>query len=234
MKQLITVTAAFLCSIVAIAQSKQIRVVTEFNAISSATGIIVEITQGDENKVTVSASNDEYIDNLKTEVDNNGMLKIYYSTNEKGWNNRNVKNLKLNAYVTFKSIKKLKASSGSTIQSTNTVNANSLVIEVSSGSNIEAAIKSTDCEIELSSGSSAKINGIAKSVNVTATSGSNFKATDLNTENCKASVSSGAEIKIAVSNKLVASASSGGSIRYKGNPEVEKKSVSSGGQVKQM
>jgi hypothetical protein len=111
MKQLITVIAAFLLSIATIAQNKQIRTVEDFSGISSETGIEVEITQGNENKVEVRASKDEMVENIKTEVDKNGVLRIFYKTKERGWNNNNVRNLKLNAYVTYKSINKLRASS---------------------------------------------------------------------------------------------------------------------------
>jgi hypothetical protein len=233
MKQLLTAAALFF-SVLVMAQTKQTRTVADFNGISSATGITAEITQGDENKVVVSTSKDELTENLKTEVDKDGTLKIFYKTKEKGWNNNNTKNLKLNAYVTFKKINKLVASSGSALTATNTVKTDALSIDVSSGADFEAAIQATDCNISVSSGSSTKMSGAATNVKVSASSGSTFKAADFVAENCNASVSSGAEIKIGVSKKLSASASSGGSIKYKGNPTVEKKAVSSGGEVKAM
>jgi hypothetical protein len=231
MKQLFTVAGIFF-SVLAMAQTKQIRTVSDFSGISSASGIMVEITQGEENKVVVSASKDALVENLKTEVDKDGLLKIYYKNKENNWKSN--KNLKLNAYVTFKNINKLSASSGSSLTAANTVNADVLGINVSSGASFTAAIKSVDCSVDISSGSSSKVSGTATSIKIDASSGSVFKAADLSTETCKASASSGAEIKIGVSKKLSASASSGGSIKYKGNPEVEKKSVSSGGEVKAM
>lgn len=231
MKQLLTSVALFL-SVIVMAQTKQTRTVADFSGISSATGITVEITQGEENKVIVSTSKDELTENLKTEVDKNGVLKIFYKTKEKGWNNNNTKGLKLNAYVTFKSVNKLMASSGSSLTATNKVKSDAISIDVSSGASFDAAIQATDCNIDISSGSTTKMSGTAINVRVSASSGSTLKAADFVTENCSASASSGAEIKIGVSKKLSASASSGGSIKYKGNPEVEKKAVSSSGQVK--
>jgi Putative auto-transporter adhesin, head GIN domain len=219
-------------SLITFAQTKQTRTVGDFSGISSATGIKVEITQGNENKVVVSSSKDELIDNLKTEIDKNGVLKIFYKNQDRNWNKN--RNLKLHAYITFKSISRLAASSGSSLSSTNTITANALNIDVSSGSELDVAIDTKDCVIDISSGSSSKVKGIATNVKIDASSGSSFKAAELNTETCTASASSGAEIKIAVSKKLTSSASSGGSIRYKGNPEVEKKSLSSGGEVKPM
>lgn len=233
MKQLLTATALFFSTIV-LAQTKQTRNVGDFSGIGSATGITVQITQGEENSVVVSSSKDELTENIKTEVDKNGVLKIFYKTKEKGWNNNNKKGLKLNAFITFKNINKLMASSGSSLTATNTVKTDALSIDVSSGANFDAAVQATDCNITISSGSITKMSGTASNVKVSASSGSAFNAANFVAENCTASASSGAEIKIGVTKKLSVSASSGGSIKYSGNPEIERKAVSSGGQVKSL
>ncbi len=214
------------------AQTKQTRTVANFSGISSATGIDVAITQGEENSVVVSSSKDELIENLKTDIDKNGVLKIYYENPERNWNGN--KNVKLNAYITFKNISKLTASSGSSLHGTNTINASDLTIEASSGANLDGSIKSNECSVSASSGASVKLNGTSENASIDASSGADIKAAELNTENCKANASSGADIKISVSKKLSASASSGADIKYKGNPELTKKSEGSGGSIRKM
>jgi hypothetical protein len=232
MKQLVIVLACMF-SLMAFAQTKQTRSIGDFSGISSATGIEVEITQGNENAVLVSASKDEFIDRMKTEVDKNGVLKIYMESKKgMGWNNRY--NVKLYAYVTYKSINKLVASSGSSLESKNTVKSDALSIDVSSGARVDVDIETKDCEVTMSSGSDTRVKGTATNIRMDASSGSIFKGADLSTETCRAAVSSGAEIKIGVSKKLSASASSGGSIKYKGDPEVERKTESSGGSIRKM
>jgi Putative auto-transporter adhesin, head GIN domain len=232
MKQLVIVLACMF-SLMAFAQTKQTRSIGDFSGISSATGIEVEITQGSENAVVVSASKDEFIDRMKTEVDKNGVLKIYMvNKNGMGWNNRY--NVKLYAYVTYKSINKLMASSGSSLEAKNTIKAEALSIDVSSGASVEADIETKDCEVIMSSGSDTRVKGTATNIRMDASSGSSFKGADLSTETCRATVSSGADIKIGVSKKLSASASSGGSVKYKGDPEVERKAESSGGSIRKM
>jgi Putative auto-transporter adhesin, head GIN domain len=232
MKQLLTILVCMF-SLLSFAQTKQTRTVGDFSGISSATGIKVKITQGNENAVVVSSSKDELIDNLKTEVDKNGVLKIYYKNpNKLNWNK--TRNVQLNAYITYKSINSLAASSGSSMESTQAVNGEALSIDVSSGAEMELEIVTTNCTINMSSGSIAKVGGNAANVKIDASSGSSFKGTNLTAETCKATVSSGADIKMEVTKKLSASASSGGSFKYKGNPEIEKKTTSSGGEVKPM
>ncbi len=230
MKQLLALIALSF-SINIMAQTKQTRTVADFSGISSASGIAVQIKQGTVNEVIVSSSKDEMVNNIKTEVDANGVLKIYYKNpNKTSWGNN--KNVKLNAYVTYKSINTLMASSGSSMVADLAVSADVLKIEVTSGAEMELDIETKECIISLNSGANAKIGGNATNAKIDASSGSNLKAEKLTIENCTATVTSGAEIKVEVTKKLNGNASSGGSIKYKGNPTVESKKTSSGGEVR--
>jgi hypothetical protein len=225
MKRILT-AVAILISTVTFAQTKQQRSVSGFSGISVATGIEAEVTQGNEDAVSITASDDKYLADVKTEVVN-GVLKIYLDGQNK--NNRD-KNRKIQAFVTYKSINKLLGSSGASIKTTNAISGGTLLLDMSSGAQFKGDLKATDLTINQSSGAISKVSGSATSVNADVSSGSIFTAPDLSSENCKASASSGAVLKLGVSTKLTARASSGGVINYKGNPEVDK-SVSSGGVV---
>lgn len=224
MKRILT-ALAILISTAAFAQTKQQRSVSGFTGISVATGIEAEITQGSEDAVSITASDDKYLANVKTEVVN-GVLKIYLE----GMNKNNDRNRKIQAFVTYKSINKLSGSSGASIKTTNAINGSALLLDMSSGAQFKGDVKSTDFTISQSSGAISKVSGSATSVNADVSSGSIFTGTDLSSDNCKVSASSGAVLKIGVSTKLTARASSGGVVNYKGSPDVDK-SVSSGGVV---
>ncbi len=209
-------------------QTKQIRTVGDFSGISAASGIKVEITQGSENSVVVSSSKDELVNKIKTEVDKGGLLKIYYEYEKGMW--KRAKNLQLNAYVTFKSVEKLMVSSGAQLITMNTVSAANLALTASSGGACTGTVKATDARIDVSSGGVIKLSGSSTNTKIDGSSGGSFKGKDFATENCTADVSSGGDIRITISKTLVANASSGGSILYKGDPIVDKK-TSSGGNV---
>ena len=226
MKKLLTCVALLMCTI-AWCQTKQQRTVADFTAVSGATGIRVELTQGTENAVWVSASDEKYLANIKTGVEN-GMLKIYYDNKDKMINKDH--HIKLEVFVTYKSINKLAGSSGSMITAKNAINASAFYLDMSSGSQFTGEIKATDLKIDLSSGAMSKVSGSATDARADVSSGGIFTGSDLSTETCKASASSGGILKIGVSKKLTANASTGGIVHYKGNPEVEK-SVSLGGIV---
>ena len=138
------------------AQTLQKRDIGSFNGIISASGIIVEITQGNEESVSVSATNDDYLNNFKTIVEN-GILKIYFES--KKWNDRNQKNLKLKAFVTFKLLNAVSVSRGSLLTATNTISNLRLNVSVTSGAQFNAAIKTDELVLNQSSGSVSKITG---------------------------------------------------------------------------
>ena len=230
MKILISLFALFLSANL-LAQTEQVRPIGEFSGISSASGINVQITQGEVNKVIVKSSTGDNIDRIITEVDKNGVLKIYMEYNKtKGW--KNTKGEILSAYVTYQSINKISASSGATLKTTNVLKTTSLSVDASSGAVLNASVQAGDAKIEVSSGSNATLTGTASNVKIEVSSGSVFTGINLETQQCKATASSGANISIAVAKSLTAVASSGGTIKYKGNPGVDKLSTSSGGEVK--
>ena len=225
---------ALACLFIAVKVNAQIiqpRIVADFNAIECASGINVELTQGNENKVAVSAGDEKYLPELKTEVQN-GVLKIYADYKEKLW--RNDKNKKLKAFVTYKNINKLTGGSGAIVKAINAINNTELRMEMGSGATFTGEIKVTDLSIELSSGAVTKLTGVALNVKAELSSGAVFTGTELSTENCVVAASSGAVFKITATKTLSAKASSGASIRYNGEAELQHKNVSSGGSVRKL
>lgn len=179
----------------------------------------------------MSVNDEKYEADFKTEIVN-GVLKIYYDNNFKRdqWQ----KGRRLKAYLSVKSINKLMGSSGSATIFTNTLTANRFDLRLSSGAHFEGALKVTDLDVSQSSGSVANVSGTALNIEIDASSGAAFKAYELTTENCTANVSSGADVHITANKELNASASSGGSIKYKGNATTKDISKSSGGNVKKV
>ena len=205
------------------------RNVKDFHAINVSDGIDLYLSYGEE-AAAVSASEIKYRDRIKTEVEN-GVLKIWYdrdAANQLVFTNK--RNLK--AYVSYKNLDMLTASSGSDVLVDGTIKGNSLSMKVSSGSDFKGNVDVNELTVDQSSGSDVKIGGKATKVSVEASSGSDFNGLELITDVCTAKGSSGSDIAITVNKELNAHASSGSDIRYRGNPSVTK-SRSSGGSVSQ-
>ncbi len=212
-----------------------------FRAVSASRGI--EVIIGGTDKVVIEAD-DNVLDYVIAEADN-GVFDITISDKV---------NLR-NADVTVRipnngKINSLRASSGAEIRTESALKASDLeirlssaaaldaalkakqcTIRLSSGSEMKAAVDFGTCDIKLSSGSSVRLSGKADSMNADVSSGSELKAFELEARMCNVGVSSGAEADVNCSGELTAQASSGGSIEYMGDCQVNKQ-CSSGGEVK--
>lgn len=207
----------------------QVRNVGSFHAVKVSTGIHLYLKQGNTDAVAVSASSEDVVARMKTEVED-GTLKIYVDMH--GINNWNSKNKNMKAYVTIKDIDGLDASSGSFAETDGNINAGDLKIWLSSGAQLKANFSASKIWVDQSSGSQSNISGKVGDVDIKTSSGAQMSGYDLVSETCKANASSGGQIEITVNKTLDASASSGGGIDYKGNASITSVSNSSGGRVK--
>jgi Putative auto-transporter adhesin, head GIN domain len=199
-----------------------------FTAISVSSGIELYITQGNEETLAVSASDQKHLDRFKTEVVN-GTLKIYYDNKGMTWKSDN---RKLKAYVSFKTLEKLDASAGSEVTVKGSIHAENFNLDVSSGSDFNGNIQAKLLSADVSSGASIKISGTADKLIVDVSSGADFKGYDLVVDYCDAAASSGAAVHVTINKELSAEASSGGDIRYKGTALIRDIKVTAGGAVK--
>jgi Putative auto-transporter adhesin, head GIN domain len=200
-----------------------------FHGIKISNGIELVLKQGGTEAVAVSASTVEYRNKIKTEI-SNGILKIYYDDKMNwGWNKER-KYLK--AYVSFKELDLLDASSGSQTTIDGAMNCSKLAVDISSGAGIKGKIEASEMKVDQSSGSTMKVTGKVGNLSVETSSGAGFYGYDLESDNCDADASSGGSIYISVNKELQADASSGGDIRYKGAGVITKLKTGSGGSVK--
>jgi hypothetical protein len=210
-------------------RNAQVRNVKGFHAIRVSTGIQLYLTQGSAEAVAVSASEEEYRDRIKTEVDN-GVLKIYYDYNLlKELGDRSRKHLK--AYVSFINLDGIDGSSGSSVQVEGVIKVSKLDMDFSSGAEFTGNIDVSKMKAEQSSGAVVKIAGKADNIEIDGSSGSVFHGYDLVVDQCDAESSSGSSIQVTVNKELSAQASSGGSIGYKGTGVIRNIHTGSGGSV---
>ncbi len=193
----------------------------DFSRVKVSNGLDLYITQGDRVKITVEA--DENLqDIIITEVKGD-MLRIYTERNI--WRAKSRK-----VYLTITDIEELRATSGSDVVSQNVLRLKDVDISTSSGADLRVELDADNVTSSSSSGSDLRLSGKSNSHNAEASSGSSIKAYGLESKDVTARVSSGADISVYASESINARASSGGDIRYKGNPQkVNRKSSSGGG-----
>ncbi len=206
---------------------RQTRQLSGFHGISVSSGIDLSLTQKNVEEVFVEANSDD-LDKIITKVED-GILKIYIK--DKSWFGFNWNKEPRKVYVSFKNLDKLDASAGSDVNSSSVLKLDKLDLEVSSGSDVRLELDARQLRVNASSGSDVSLNGKAQVADFSASSGSDITAGDLETIKCSANVSSGSDISINVTEELKADASSGGGIKYSGNPKVKNIRKSSGGDV---
>ncbi|MBP7508227.1 MAG: DUF2807 domain-containing protein [Prolixibacteraceae bacterium] len=201
---------------------KETRKVMPFDEIKASAGIDVFIFQGDEEKVLVEAD-ENLMDCIITEV-KESTLKCYIDCNIRHAS-------KINVYVNYKKLNSLSASSGSDISGETLLKTDVLKINVDSGADIKVAVEAKELFCNVSSGAGATIEGTSDYFKGIASSGADIDGKSLTVKTCDLNASSAGDIKVSVTEKVIADASSGGDISYYGNPEIEHVSSSSGGDV---
>tara|TARA_R110001583_G_scaffold82065_6_gene218190 strand:- start:1198 stop:1914 length:717 start_codon:yes stop_codon:yes gene_type:complete len=193
-----------------------------FTSIKATEGLNVYLTQSDSESITVEA--DENLQELIiTEVEN-GVLKIHTKENIGRSKSKKV-------MVSFKTISGITSTSGSDVYSTNTITVDNLELKSTSGSDMKLDVNTTFLNCKSTSGSDLKISGKTQNLIAEATSGSDIKAGDLIAESSEVKATSGADITVNTSKKLTAKVTSGGDIKYYGNPETVEKNDDVSGSI---
>jgi hypothetical protein len=200
-------------------------VAEDFTEVKGSSGLDVYLTQGDENKIMVEADENlhQYIE---TEIEN-GRLNI--TTSENIGNSKAKK-----VYVTYKELISIEASSGADVTGNSAIKSETLSLKTSSGADLKVEVFTKDLTAKTSSGSGLAVSGKASSLTADASSGSELDAKELLVINCKAEASSGAGVTVNVKEKLETQVSSGGDIKYYGNPLSVNSNKSHSGSVNKM
>jgi hypothetical protein len=211
--------AATLC-----AQESQVRNLSTFSGVKAAEGVDVYLKKGTKESARVEVSGTSP-DNVITEV-SGSYLKVHMR--EGGHTGK----ITVKVYVTYVKVDKLSSSSGGNIFSEETIKSATLDVQASSGGSIEVSTESESVNACASSAGQIEIQGKTSKFSGEVSSGGQVDAYDLEAKSVNLEASSGGHLKASVSENIVANASSGGSIRYRGDPSKSMTNSSSGGSVK--
>lgn len=206
------------------AQESQTRSIGPFTGVKAEEGIDVYLKKGTKESVRVEVSGTK-LENVITEVSGT-YLKVHMRSGDyRG-------SVDAKVYVTYVKINKLLASSAGSIFSEGTITTDELEVSASSAGNVDVTIDAGSVEVNASSAGEVELQGTANSIVIEASSAGEIDAYDLTAKKVEAEAGSAGSIKISVTDELNAHASSGASIRYRGNPNKSITNSSSGGSVK--
>ena len=217
---LVVVVFSFLT---AFAQQTETRELGVFSGVKVAEGIDVILKQGEKEQARIEVSGTD-ASNVITEI-SGSYLRIHMRDGR-------YRTINAKVYVTYVRLNKLSASSAGNIYSEGPIQANSIEISASSAGSVEVSIDAASAEVSSSSAGDVELKGKVRKLIIEASSAGQIDAYDLDAEEVEVEVASAGSIKVNVRKSLYARASSGGSIRYRGNPDRSNTNSSSGGSVK--
>jgi len=188
---------------------KQIRKMGSFDRVKASKGVNVTLIEGEKESVEVHIKNGELGDVI-TELKSRQLVikmktKIY-------------KDMAVQVYVTYKTIREIETGSGGSIDADNTIYADKLKIRAGTDSSIELDI---DVNAVEASGNAARIelSGVCKVQEVNMGTGGKYLCYPLESNEAIVKSTLGSNVEITVKEKLKATGSTGGTINYKGEPD---------------
>jgi len=199
------------------------RDVKNFTGVKTATAIDIYLTQGSDFEVVVEAD-DNLIDEIVTEV-KDGVLNVYLDRINVLWSKKMV------VHVTMKEIEYVSASSAGDVIGMTPIKADNLKVRTSSAGDVKLEVKAQTLDLSTSSSGDITISGEADYLEASTSSAGDIKGYELTVREAEVSASSAGDVKITVTEKLRARASSAGDIYYMGNPTYVDARSSSAGDV---
>jgi hypothetical protein len=189
----------------------QDRNLSGFTSINVSNAFDVYISQGNQDAVGVSASDESATNNIKTYI-SGGVL--YLSFNQKSWGSW--KNNKLKAYITVKNLEKLSVSGACNVSFLDPIISDKLLVSISGASDIKGPVKVNSLKVGASGASNISLSGTATDVDFNISGACSIKSLDLVTDNCAVVASGASSVKLTINKFLKANISGASDIRYKG------------------
>jgi hypothetical protein len=223
MKKIVLTLSGLFVILTVFAQSREKRNLESFNELSVSEAIQVELVKGNIEMAEIEVSGTD-AENVLTEVSGD-RLKIHMASGN--WKN-------VDAYVklTYRNLEEINVSSAGRISTETAITSDQMEMDVSSAGKADLIFKVRQMEVDVSSAASFNAEGEVYEIEMDVSSAGSVSAYDLECKIADLAASSAGSIKISVTEEINARASSGGSIRYRGNPDKERVSNSSGGSVK--
>ncbi len=219
------ITALFIAvgaTTVAQSKHKENRDLPEFEKVKATKGINITLIEGDKQNVEVNVQNALLTDVITTVENRTLVLKM---------KTKIYKNMAVQVYVTYTKLREIDAGMGASVDAENTIEADNLKISAGADTNIQLDVEvSNALEVSLSA-AKATITGSAKYQDITANTGSKYFGFDVECDEAFVKANTGGTIQVNASKKLQATAGTGATVEYKGNPDNFEYKESLGGKV---
>ena len=196
--------------------------VNDFQTLEVRKGILVNLVQSDHESLTIEC-----------DTSLNKYLEVWVEDNKLHIGlSRNVPDsIRVKAHLKAKTLSYISLEKGAKLISNEPFVRDTLQLEAHGGGKLKMNLSMNHLQCKLSSGAKAELRGTTKSLKADANSGAQLKGKNLITENAQLNANSGAQIYVFVTGNLDVKASSGGQIKYYGEPKISNMDISSGGKL---
>lgn len=202
-------------------QKKKLEVAS-FSKLLAMDGLSFTLVAGEE-FVEVEAE-ENLLEYFETKVDGDRLqMEI-----KEGYTLRPSSDKKINVTVGYESLHNIRANAAASVQSQDTLFAESLSLNATSGSTININAVTKNLDLTANSAGQIILAGSTSFIKGNANSGGTIRAYEVNSITGEVKSNSGGQVKVSVKDYLKASANSGGSVGYKGDPKVDQRSNSGG------
>ncbi|NQX97932.1 MAG: DUF2807 domain-containing protein [Flavobacteriales bacterium] len=212
MKKIITIIVSLVFMSNIFAQTET-RAFEEVNALKINLPFKIVLIQGATNKVEISGLKEEYLEKVKTNVEN-GELSIF----TKG----KIKSKKeVIITITFKHVNRIKLGGASDISTLDFIREKELVINGGGAIEADFNLEVTNLTIEFSGASDLKLRGLADSFYLKASGASDVKASNFIVKNIEIDISGASDAKVHATESIKGKATGASSISVKGSPALK-------------
>lgn len=213
----------FLACSIAFGQEKITKNLGDFNELKVYNGLTVELKKSNQSKIEITGSQSGDV----TVKNANGVLKIRLKFPESFI----AEDVRIVLFYND-NINVLDANEGGTIMSDNIIKQLHLEVKVQEGAKIFLAVNTKHLTVKTVSGGLIELSGSTENQNIEATTGGIYKAYKLISKQAIVIAASGANVEVHTTEILDAKVRFGGTIHYKGTPEVLKTKKIIGGVIK--
>jgi hypothetical protein len=181
-----------------------------FNKVDAGHGLNVTLTKGNSQNVIVEADENLH-DIIKIYVEDETL--VIESESNIGYSERK------HVFVAYTELDNIRVNSGAQLETDGQLTTEFLEISTTSGGNATLSLNTNNLEAKATSGGILKLQGNTNTFNAKATTGANLNADNLIAQMVEVKATTGANVKVNANKKFSADVSTGGNIKYTGNPE---------------
>ena len=189
-----------------------------FHAIDVAGSFDVYITQGSTESVKVEAPSN-MMGRIITEV-NNGVLRIYNKHDTFNWGDMWGHHKKIVVYVVAKNLNSINLSGSGDAFFKDGIRAGNLKLSISGSGDMTGSVDAKNLDCSITGSGDMKLSGRAESSGVTLVGSGDFTARSLQTVNCAVRVSGSGDAQVNASERVDATVSGSGDVRYTGGAKL--------------